>query len=220
MRLSPWFALPLLVAFGPCRRASGPSTSEDPVSAADPVRFNADPQEEGLLVRLTEADPAAESRVAAPLAATTPLSAAELSALVARLPEMPTTPEDEKALRLREKSLPPPRTGANVSMDFPPAVEVIKPVIETGPLTVQRYAPEGEVPLAPHLSVTFSQPMVALTSVEEAAKTVPVTLSPEPRASGAGWAPRPSSLSLTTASRWPRSTRSPSKRAPARPRAG
>lgn len=180
MRLSPWFALPLLVAFGPCRRASGPSTSEDPVSVADQVRFNADPQEEGLQVRLTEADPAAESRVAAPLATTTPLSEAETSALVARLPPMPTAPEDERALRLREKSLPPPRTGATVSMDFPPAVEVIKPVVETGPLTVLRYAPEGEVPLAPHLSVTFSQPMVALTSVEEAAKSVPVTLSPEP----------------------------------------
>ncbi|MCK6523863.1 hypothetical protein L6R49_20845 [Myxococcota bacterium] len=180
MRLSPWFALPLLMAFGPCRRASGPSSSEDPVSAADPVRFNADPKEEGLQIRLTEADPAAESRAVAPLAAATPLSAAETSALAGRLPAMPTSPEDARALRLREKSLPPPRTGATVAMDVPPAVEVVKPVVESGPLTVSRYAPEGEVPLAPHLSVTFSQPMVALTSVEEAAKTVPVTLTPEP----------------------------------------
>ena len=37
------------------------------------------------------------------------------------------------------------------------------------PLEVTRFAPEGEVALAPNLSVTFSQPMVAVSSQEEAA---------------------------------------------------
>src|SRR5262249_41104569 len=46
---------------------------------------------------------------------------------------------------------------------------------------VLRYAPEGEVELAPHLSVTFSQPMVAVTSNEDlAASQPPVKLSPQP----------------------------------------
>src|SRR5205085_3112338 len=49
-----------------------------------------------------------------------------------------------------------------------------------GPLEVVRYSPEGDVPLAPNLSVTFSQPMVAVTSQEDAAENVPVKLSPQP----------------------------------------
>jgi len=44
-----------------------------------------------------------------------------------------------------------------------------------------RHAPEGEVPLAPNLSVTFSQPMVAVSSQEEAAESVRVeTVSAAP----------------------------------------
>ncbi len=46
-------------------------------------------------------------------------------------------------------------------------------------LEVIRFSPEGEVPLAPDLSVTFSQPMVAVTSQEEAAKYAPVELTPQ-----------------------------------------
>jgi alpha-2-macroglobulin len=43
-----------------------------------------------------------------------------------------------------------------------------------------RYSPEGAVPIAPELSVTLSQPMVALTSQDEAATNVPVKLTPQP----------------------------------------
>ena len=44
-----------------------------------------------------------------------------------------------------------------------------------------RYAPQGNVPLAPQVSVTFSQPMVAVTSLADlAAHEVPVKISPEP----------------------------------------
>ena len=31
-------------------------------------------------------------------------------------------------------------------------------------LEIVRYAPEGDIPLAPQLSVTFSQPMIAISS--------------------------------------------------------
>src|SRR5207248_9108421 len=46
-------------------------------------------------------------------------------------------------------------------------------------LQVLRYSPEGEVTLAPDLSVTFSQPMVAVGSQEQAAEYAPVELSPQ-----------------------------------------
>jgi len=48
-----------------------------------------------------------------------------------------------------------------------------------GPLEVVRQSPEGDVPIAPNLSVTFSQPMLAVSSQEEAAENVPVKLSPQ-----------------------------------------
>ena len=45
-----------------------------------------------------------------------------------------------------------------------------------------RFAPEGELGLAPHLTVTFSQPMVAVTSIADlAASQIPVKLTPQPR---------------------------------------
>ncbi len=44
-----------------------------------------------------------------------------------------------------------------------------------------RYSPEGDVPLAPYLSLTFSQPMVAVSSQEALAQwALPVRLSPQP----------------------------------------
>ena len=46
-------------------------------------------------------------------------------------------------------------------------------------LEVVRFSPEGEISLAPDLSVTFSQPMVAVTSQEQAAQIVPVELTPQ-----------------------------------------
>lgn len=49
-----------------------------------------------------------------------------------------------------------------------------------GPLEVLRYSPEGAVPMAPELSITFSQPMVELTSQDEATINVPVKLNPQP----------------------------------------
>src|SRR5205807_5194703 len=87
---------------------------------------------------------------------------------------------DEAEFALHEKSLPPPRTGATVMQVFPAPNEIAPPVQPTaGALEVLRYSPEGDVPIAPNLSVTFSQPMVAVTSQEEAAENVPVKLSPQ-----------------------------------------
>ena len=64
---------------------------------------------------------------------------------------------------------------------FPAANELAPPdSTSAGTLEVVRYSPEGDVPITPNMSVTFSQPMVAITSQEEAAKYVPVKLEPEP----------------------------------------
>jgi len=80
---------------------------------------------------------------------------------------------------LREGSLPPPRTGNTIETSFPVSTAAPDPVT-AGPLEVLRYSPEGAVPMAPELSISFSQPMISLTSPDEATTNVPVKLSPQP----------------------------------------
>ncbi len=131
----------------------------------------------GLLFRLSEGKSTKEVTLTAALAA--PLSPAETEALLRRLPASQTAAENEPEFAFRERSLPPPNTNQISTESFPNNIVADAPVASTGALEVVRFAPEGEVPLAPHLSVTFSQPMVAVTAQADAAQTVPAKLSPE-----------------------------------------
>ena len=139
---------------------------------------------DGLRFRLSEGT----EKVAAPapgptVTAATSLSDADTNKLLARLPALKPEDGDTLPFRLRERSLPPPRAGETIQAAFalpttsaPPA-----PINTNAPLEVTRFAPEGEIALAPMLSITFSQPMVAVSSQEEAAATVLVTLTPRPQ---------------------------------------
>src|SRR6185436_2909070 len=102
--------------------------------------------------------------------------------LLSRLQPLKAGADDERDFALRDRSLPPPRTGKTIQASFPPPLRPDVPDTgSTGPLEVLRYSPEGDVPLAPQLSVTFSQPMVAVTSHDDSlAGGVPVKLRPEP----------------------------------------
>ncbi|WP_309717003.1 alpha-2-macroglobulin family protein [Armatimonas sp.] len=108
------------------------------------------------------------------------LSDADADKILARVKAIATQPDDEKDFALREASLPAPRAGQTITAEFPPKpTQATAPVVESGTLTLRRFQPEGEVPLADRVSLTFSQPMVAVTGQEDAAARVPVTLSPE-----------------------------------------
>jgi uncharacterized protein YfaS (alpha-2-macroglobulin family) len=136
----------------------------------------------GLQFRLSEGSEAQDRPQQVPTPAAQALSANETAALAGRLAPLKAEPDDEKEFALRERSLPPPRTGQTINETFPPTgtgAQAEKP--STAPLEISRFAPEGEVPLAPHLSISFSQPMVAVTSNDDlAAGQVPVRLSPQP----------------------------------------
>lgn len=138
---------------------------------------------EGLQFRLSEGQESSDRAqpIAAPPAS--PLSDDVVGNLLKRLPPIKTDPDDEKEFALRDRSLPPPKTGQTINSTFPPPDDSTKPEpTANGALEVLRFAPEGEIPLAPHLTVTFSQPMVAVTSVADlAASEVPVKLTPQPR---------------------------------------
>src|SRR5262245_50520287 len=138
----------------------------------------------GLVFRLSEAQEETQRQTQQQIArpATEPLSDETTQNLLKRLPPIKVEGEDEKDFALRDRSLPAPRTGQTISEAFPPASGADKSEqVASGPLEVLRVSPEGDVPIAPHLSVTFSQPMVAVTSNEDlSALQVPVKLSPQP----------------------------------------
>lgn len=136
----------------------------------------------GLGFRISNADEEADSAEERKLAPATPLGKEDAKRLVARLPDLPRDADDEKAFSLRDKSIPAPRAGKTVSEAFPPPPgPPTTNVPPKGPLTVERHEPEGKVEIAPHVTVTFSQPMVPVTSVDDLVKDKPpVTLTPQP----------------------------------------
>ncbi|MBV9958819.1 MAG: hypothetical protein JO360_10375, partial [Acidobacteria bacterium] len=119
----------------------------------------------GLQFRLSEGAEVSAPANANKPATAEPLSAGETQNILNRLPPVKVEAADEQDFALREKSQPPPRTGETIQAAFPPPVPAALPDMPdmnaSGPLQVLRFSPEGEVELAPALSITFSQPMVA-----------------------------------------------------------
>jgi hypothetical protein len=98
-----------------------------------------------------------------PLATGEPLSPEEIELILARLPALPFVPDQQTEFNRPPEVLPPPRPGNTIKETFPPLkAEPTPGTVEAGPLQVLRFAPEGEIPIAPFVSVTFNQPMVPL----------------------------------------------------------
>jgi hypothetical protein len=100
--------------------------------------------------------------------------------ILARLPALQDSVDDQREFRLPDESPPPPRTGDTIQEPFPPPpAPVTPPDVPAGPLEVLRFAPEGEISLAPFVNVAFSQPMVPVAPLQALeAEDVPVVLDP------------------------------------------
>ena len=135
---------------------------------------------EQMLIRLSPGQAALQAPALLPVADGEPLSDAEIERILARLPAPDGEREDTAEFRLPEESLPAPRTGDTIEEPFPPPAPLVTPEqVEAGALEVLRFAPEGEIPLAPFVNVTFNQPMVPLATLQAlAAEEVPVRLEP------------------------------------------
>jgi len=158
------------------------SVNAQKISGRTPVKTNMNLNlPEGLQFRLSEGEEGAEQREKQPLAEFKQLSESDTKALLKRIPEIKTETDDTADFKKREGTLPAPKTGKTVPVKFPASEQLNPNVTDQSklPLEVVRFSPEGEVPLAPDLNVTFSQPMVAVTSQEEAAKFAPVELTPQ-----------------------------------------
>ena len=132
--------------------------------------------------RLGEGEAGRETAPEVARPAAEPLSEADARRVLDRLPPLSDTPLATPFAR-REDSLPVPRAGRTVAAPFPPPPTGTRPdTASSAPLEVLRRSPEGEVALAPSLSVTFSQPMVALDTQESLARVAPpVRLEPPVR---------------------------------------
>jgi alpha-2-macroglobulin len=150
-----------------------------PVESTGPARVDTT----GLRFRVGEVPSRAAPRQ--PVAPATLLAAQDAARILARLPALQAPPTAADSFAFPARTLPPPRTGRVVLAAFPPADSVAPPRPTSprtpAPLAVVRGAPQGEVPLGAEVTVTFSQPMVPLSSVGTVeARALPVRLSPQP----------------------------------------
>ncbi len=183
MHAARWWVLALAVLAVGCPGAPPPKPPPKPappVAAKKAEKVVWRESKSGLGFRLSNAEP--ERASGAPLVRATPLGAKDAARVIARLPAFKKSAQ-KKTVALRAKSIPAPRPGETLKTSFPPAVSAgPAPAATTArALSVVRHAPEGAVRVAPNLSITFSEPMVAVTSLGELAqKDVPVQLSPQP----------------------------------------
>jgi len=107
------------------------------------------------------------------------LSAQRLQQILARLPEFLGGSALQEPFNWPTQTTPPPRTGITIDGVFPPESTIPPDEVPTGPLHVLRHQPDGDVPIAPYLSITFDQPMVPVTTVGQLdSLDVPATLTP------------------------------------------
>jgi hypothetical protein len=189
MAAARWLAVGLVVSMGVVGTASARRGAPRPADVrGGPPRMLVDedgPVTDGRAasIRLSEGEGGSETTPPVARPAAEPLSDADARRVLERLPALPDVPLAGPFAK-REDSLPPPRTGRTLPVPFPPPGAATRPdEPAAGPLEVLRRSPEGDVALAPHLSVTFSQPMVALDT-QEALARVPVPVRLEPAAPG------------------------------------
>ena len=109
-----------------------------------------------------------------------PLDAEEVRAVTDRLPPWDDDDEsDTTDFNRPPETLPPPRTGETIDRPFPAGPEIDAPDVDPGPLAVLRVQPEGDVGIAPFVSITFNQPMVPLATISQLDELdVPATITP------------------------------------------
>ncbi|NLF49761.1 MAG: hypothetical protein GX577_01365, partial [Leptolinea sp.] len=120
--------------------------------------------------------------ISVPSVVSEPLTDVEADNILSRLPALPPEEEKQSDFSLASDLLPPPRTGETMEQQFPPVVTPESEVSSSSnePLHVLRFSPEGEIPVAPFISVTFNQPMVPLATLSDISeKDIPVQVVPD-----------------------------------------
>ncbi len=138
-------------------------------------------EELGLKIKIREGQVSAPSVVTRPRLIPSPLTPAQTQHLLQRLPQLSNVSEPPLPAFQFPKDQPrPPQPSGSANPAFPVSSKSTASGSELQ-FKVERFRPQGAVELAPNLSVTFSEPMVALTSLDElSTQSVPVKLTPQP----------------------------------------
>ena len=185
-------AIVLVLLAGVLSSDDEPETTADPDSPVEPVtgsdsedrigvRSGADRQASALTVHLSEGGAAGSDSLAVVTRVDgRELTEAEISAVTDRLPVWDSDPDgDAVDFNRPPESLPRPRVGDTIDSPFPTQSDVDAPVVDSGPLEVLRVQPDGEVGIAPFVSITFNQAMVPLATLAQLDEIdVPVTMTP------------------------------------------
>ncbi|MFT7581038.1 MAG: hypothetical protein ACI9MR_002712 [Myxococcota bacterium] len=168
---------------------SGSTTTDPPDGLANPLfgeqtedEIPSDAPGKGFVFSVSDGNPIRGAHSSSKAATAMPLNERKTATLLSRLPSIGADASDTTTFAFRPSSTPPPRTGDVVRTPFPPPSKPpLEPTtIKLDPLEVLRYQPEGDVPVAPRISVTFNNPMVAITSHDTLAKqAVPVEVTPD-----------------------------------------
>lgn len=152
----------------------------DPAEAEGGVFDMSDDLPNGLRMSVREAPDSSPSIAHERQVAGEPLSEAAIDAIYERVEALPEPLASQVDFALRSSSKPAPRAGQALEQEFPPqeTSSSLPGLVSAKNLSLQRYQPEGDVELAPKVSLTFSQSVVPLTGHHDASKIVPARISP------------------------------------------
>jgi uncharacterized protein YfaS (alpha-2-macroglobulin family) len=184
--------LAVLLLVGACTGGGGSdpttTTSRAPAPTTDPERPDDGPGggpedvSAGFTgVRLSKGSATGDPAAPTPVVGGTPIDEAAIAALLARLPGWDATSAETTPFNWPAQTLQPPQPGTTIDQPFPAAEPgPDAPTPSTGPLQVLRHQPEGDVDIAPVVSITFDQPMVPVGTVGQLdAAAVPATITPD-----------------------------------------
>lgn len=156
------------------------NTPPVPIVLSTPQPSNGESDIYKIGVELSEGQSQPQTAEVLPTTSGETLSPEEIGLIFSRLPALVADPDQQADFKLPQEILPPPRPGNIVGESFPPLeIEPTPGALEAGPLQVLRFAPEGEIPIAPFISVTFNQPMVPLGTLSDLAEAdVPLKIEP------------------------------------------
>ena len=136
----------------------------------------------GFSVRAGTPAPVADAAV--PVVDGRPLPGGIVATILRRLPAWPGDSGLGTDFRWPAQSLTKPRAGTAITQTFPATKDGQNPPSTptpppAGPLTVLRMQPQGDVAVAPFVSITFNQPMVPVSTIGQlSGADVPARISP------------------------------------------
>ncbi len=163
----------------PIPLGAGDAAGASPSSLGDVGDGDTDDEEEPFSFTLSDGAATPADFVPLPVAYGEPLPEEAIQRILSRLPDLAEEVDDAVDFKLPDEVIPPPLTGDTIAEVFPPDEALQPDEIIAGPLEVLRYAPEGEIPIAPFVNVTFNQPMVPLGTLQDLSELdVPVKIEP------------------------------------------